>query len=167
MADYILHFEDGSEGYLCHHGIKGQKWGVRRKFYVRKTNRAYSKASKYQKKIAKNRAKYKKVQARVDKRRKSALFRGLRAAQQARIKAWEATDSEARQHMTKPAKYVRGKASDVIMRDRIKVDRIDNGFVWEQRSKRRYKKRIERAKKKLAKQRSKSQKYQAKSRMYS
>lgn len=167
MADYILHFEDGSEGYLCHHGIKGQKWGVRRKFYVRKTNRAYSKASKYQKKIAKNRAKYRKVQNRVDTRRKTKLFRALRASQQARIDAWDATNSEARQHMTKPAKYVRGKLSDVVMRDRIKVNRIDNGFIWEQRSKWRYNKRINKAKKKLAKQRAKAQKYQAKSRMYS
>lgn len=27
--DYILTFEDGSDAYLFHHGIKGMKWGVR------------------------------------------------------------------------------------------------------------------------------------------
>ena len=161
MAGYLLHYENGSEAYLCHHGIKGQKWGVRRKFYVRKTNRAYSKASKYQKKIAKNRAKYRKVQNRVNTRRRSALFKALRAGQQARIHAWEATNSESRQHMTAPAKKVRGYASDVIMRDRIKTDRIDNGFIWEQRSKRRYSHRISKAQKKLAKQRAKANKYKA------
>ena len=26
--DYLLTFEDGSEGYLAHHGVKGMKWGV-------------------------------------------------------------------------------------------------------------------------------------------
>lgn len=26
--EYLIHFEDGSEGYLAHHGIKGMKWGV-------------------------------------------------------------------------------------------------------------------------------------------
>ena len=26
--DYVLTFEDGSSGYLSHHGIKGMKWGV-------------------------------------------------------------------------------------------------------------------------------------------
>jgi hypothetical protein len=25
--DYLITFEDGSEGYLAHHGIKGMKWG--------------------------------------------------------------------------------------------------------------------------------------------
>lgn len=161
MADYILHFEDGSEAYLCHHGIKGQKWGVRRKFYVRKTNRAYSKASKYSKKIAKARAKQRKVQARVDKRKNTKLFKALRASQQARIKAWEATNSESRQHMTAPAKKVRGYLSDVVMRDRIKVNRIDNGFIWEQRAKWKYGRQIQKAQKKLNKQRAKARKYKA------
>ncbi len=27
--DYLIHFEDGSEAYLAHHGVKGMKWGVR------------------------------------------------------------------------------------------------------------------------------------------
>lgn len=26
--DYILTFEDGSDAYLSHHGVKGMKWGV-------------------------------------------------------------------------------------------------------------------------------------------
>ena len=26
--DYVVTFEDGSSGYLAHHGIKGMKWGV-------------------------------------------------------------------------------------------------------------------------------------------
>lgn len=26
--DYLLTFEDGSSGYLAHHGTKGMKWGV-------------------------------------------------------------------------------------------------------------------------------------------
>lgn len=26
--DYVVHFSDGSEGYLAHHGVKGMKWGV-------------------------------------------------------------------------------------------------------------------------------------------
>lgn len=26
--DYVFTFEDGSEGYLAHHGVKGMKWGV-------------------------------------------------------------------------------------------------------------------------------------------
>lgn len=25
--DYLIHFEDGSYGYLAHHGVKGMKWG--------------------------------------------------------------------------------------------------------------------------------------------
>lgn len=29
IMDYIVTFEDGSEGYLTHHGIKGMHWGVR------------------------------------------------------------------------------------------------------------------------------------------
>ena len=28
MAEFKLTFEDGSDGYLAHHGIKGMKWGV-------------------------------------------------------------------------------------------------------------------------------------------
>lgn len=26
--DYLVTFDDGSEGYLSHHGVKGQEWGV-------------------------------------------------------------------------------------------------------------------------------------------
>lgn len=26
--EYLVHFEDGSAGYLSHHGVKGMKWGV-------------------------------------------------------------------------------------------------------------------------------------------
>ena len=26
--DYLVHYEDGSNGYLSHHGIRGMKWGV-------------------------------------------------------------------------------------------------------------------------------------------
>lgn len=38
--DYLIHFEDGSEGYLSHYGVKGMKWGVRNE----ETKARYSRA---------------------------------------------------------------------------------------------------------------------------
>ena len=34
--DYLITFEDGSSGYLSHHGVQGMKWGVRNEETLRK-----------------------------------------------------------------------------------------------------------------------------------
>ena len=159
--DYLITFEDGSQSCLYHHGIKGQKWGVRRKAYQRKTNRAYRKADKYAAKVAKNQAKVNKIDARVEKRSKNHIVRALHAGQTARLKAWDDTNSEYRQHILKPAKQLRGYLSDVAMRDRIKKDRLENGFVWEQASQQKAQSKINKYQKKLAKQRAKAAKYKS------
>ena len=39
--DYLIHFEDGSSGYLMHHGVKGMKWGVRKDDSVARIRRAH------------------------------------------------------------------------------------------------------------------------------
>lgn len=38
--DYLIHFEDGSEAFLAHHGIKGMKWGIRNEETEARYNRS-------------------------------------------------------------------------------------------------------------------------------
>lgn len=49
--EYLIHFEDGSEVYLAHHGVKGMKWGVRHE-----RNKALR--SQYRAAVEKSSAKY-------------------------------------------------------------------------------------------------------------
>lgn len=45
MTEYFIHFENGSNGYLAHYGVKGMKWGIRR---YQNYDRTLTKAGKEQ-----------------------------------------------------------------------------------------------------------------------
>lgn len=167
--EYIVSFEDGSEGYLAHHGIKGQKWGVRTKGYVKKglrnvggakssqnpsktsfrAARQQKKIDKYAAKVRRNKDKAAAVDAKIKARKSSLVNRYLSSELGKRADYWSSHNSEFNQHVTKKGRQIRERFSDDITKVKDRKDFVDNGMFWEQNAKRKYNRRAAKAQTKL------------------
>lgn len=99
--NYIVHRDQTEEDLeLYHHGVKGQKWGVRR--------------DKYLEKMARNQAKINKLDQKL--RTTGAMKRRARAAKaQAKLDKYERRAAKARLRLAK-GKHISGRQEKAIMK---------------------------------------------------
>lgn len=181
--DYIVTFEDGSEAYLAHHGIKGQKWGVRTKDYVKKglrnvggaktaktskpsisslrASRQQKKIDKYAAKVTHQKAKVSAIDAKVKARNTGLISKYMSKQLGARANYWSTHNSEYNQHITKQGRRIRERFSDDIAKVKDRKDWVDNGMFWEQNAKRKALKKAADSQRKLDKARAAKRRLEA------
>ena len=98
MSDYII-----KDGELCHHGVVGMKWGVRR--YQRKDGSLTPAGKKrYDKDMAKLKAEEEKVKIAERDKAKVAKLEAKKADLEARKKALKGDDKKSKKESDKPVK---------------------------------------------------------------
>ena len=95
MSDYVI----TENGELCHYGVRGMKWGVRRGKYEKAYAKASKKLDKMDKKVEKAKKKWSKNSAIADK----YAFSGRRKGMEKRAKY----EAKAKQAAAKHAVYSR------------------------------------------------------------
>lgn len=160
MGYYDLYFnnivDDNNEYELYHHGVKGQKWGVRRDKYLAKMARNQAKIDKLDKKLhttgaLKRKQRAAKAQAKLDKYERRAAKARLRLAKGKNI------SNRQQKAIIKAERY---KAQ--VAKNSQKNDKWEAGIAKLERKNAKLQKRVDRLNKKIAKEQLKSAETQKK-----
>lgn len=143
----IVHDDlDNSEYELYHHGVKGQKWGVRRDKYLARMSRNQAKIDKLDKKLhtsgaMKRKQRAAKAQAKLDKYEKRAAKGRKRLAEGKNI-------SNRQQKAIIKAEKFKAK----VAKNSAKNDKWEAGIAKLERKNTKLQKRVDRLNKKIAKE---------------
>lgn len=160
MGYYDLYFndiiDDDSEYELYHHGVKGQKWGIRRDKYLARIAKNQGKIDKLNKKLSttgamKRKQRAAKAQAKLDKYERKAAKARLRLAKGKNI------SNRQQKAIIKAEKY---KAK--VAKNSAKNDKWEASVAKLERKNTKLQKKVDRLNKKIAKEQLKSPETQKK-----